>query len=289
MKKNTFWLSVSVGVDDDTRDAVGQFLFQSGAVGLVEETDRLIGYFPSTINADSLRDSLMSYLSSLRSLGFKPDLRVTFDQIPNQDWNVEWKKNYHGFAVSQKIFIKPSWEPDPEEKYPCIIEIDPEMAFGTGTHETTRLCLQHLEASLRGGEFVLDIGTGTGILAIAAAKLGANCVLAFDVDPMAVTTAVKNAERNNVKNKISFFTGTVFAINPKNIHLDVILANVNRLEIIKMLPWIKNLLTLKTGLILSGILNQEKEIMETALEAAEIKILQISAENEWVAFLCVKK
>ncbi len=289
MKKETSWLSVAVDVHQHSREAIGQFLFQAGAVGLMEENDQLIAYFPSTVDTQGLQSSLDRYLSSLESLGLGQKPQVMFDKIPHQDWNAEWKKNYHGFKVCSNIFIKPSWEPWPKETYKCIIEIDPEMAFGTGTHETTRLCLQAIESAIRGGEFVLDIGTGTGILAIAAVKLGAHRAVAFDIDPIAVTTAVKNAEKNRVIDKILFYTGVLSAIHPKKIHADIILANVNRVEIVNMLPLIVNLMEPKTQAIFSGLLEGEHEKMKTAFATAGLKIMQSTFANEWMTFQCIKE
>ncbi|MBN2356899.1 50S ribosomal protein L11 methyltransferase [candidate division KSB1 bacterium] len=284
MKKPESWICLAVSVNDHTREAISLYLFQSGARGVIEEPDRLHAYFAESVDARTLCDGMRRYLCSLRELGFNADANdITCNVIPEQDWNKEWKKHFHGFALSRKIFIKPTWEKAPGKHYPCLIEIDPEMAFGTGTHATTRLCLQLLESTIRGGEQVVDIGTGTGILAIAAAKLGARRIYAFDLDPIATITAVKNARQNGVGEQIAFYTGTLSAVCPGRIRPDIVFANVNRREIVKMLPLMKKLLDYPKNLIVSGILVEERAKIETDLLRFGFVISEFLSAEEWIA------
>ena len=195
--------------------------------------------------------------------------------------NSEWKKIYHPLRISDKIMIKPSWEKVPKDAPECVVEIDPEMAFGTGTHETTKLTLQLLEKNLKGGEKVLDVGTGTGILSIAAAKLGADRIIAFDIDPLATETAQKNLGINKVDN-IDIYTGTLDAVS--GTQFDIILANVNRTQIIKLLPDMAKMLGKSSKLILSGIMDKEEDMLKEAIQINNLKENVMLAEGEWIAF-----
>lgn len=285
MKNVKFWIVVSLAVDDHAREAVCHFLFSLGALGMVEETARLQAYFPQDIDTAELRIKIYRYLLSLRALGFDVVAdNVHISAIPDRDWNAEWKKNYHGFELCDRIYIKPTWEKRPSKAYPCLIEIDPEMAFGTGTHATTKMCLQLLARNIRGGERILDIGTGTGILSIAAVKLGAGRVIAFDLDETATMTAVKNARHNQALRGVVFFTGTLSALRLHRIRPDIILANVNRTEIVNMLPLLKIMSDHPLRLILSGILTEEDACMQTALADANFIICETVQSQEWRAY-----
>lgn len=290
MKKQEKWFHVLVPTTRTTQEAITYFLFELGTTGVIEEPDLLHAYFAATRQTSEFLQEIQKYLCSLQELGFvtHPE-KVCIETIPNQDWNSEWKKNYRGFALSERIFVKPTWEALPAGNYECLIEIDPEMAFGTGTHETTQLCIKLLEILLSGGERVLDIGTGTGILAIAAAKLGAREVIAFDIDPIATSTADKNSRRNGVRQKVSFYTGLLAVLKVDAFSFDVVLANVNRMEIVKMLPLLKKMLHYHTKLIISGILVEEEDILRFALAENDFSIVQTISSEEWIACYVQKR
>jgi len=177
--------------------------------------------------------------------------------------------------------VKPSWLPVPSHPPPHIIDIDPQMAFGTGTHATTRLLLEFIHEAIKGEEFAMDIGTGTGILSIAAIKLGAKRVLAFDCDPIAVATAQRNFIKNRTQENILLFTGTLDAV--KNQVFSVIFANINRIEILKILPMIPELLDYKGKIFISGILVEEEDCLRSALFESGFEILQTARCEEWIA------
>jgi ribosomal protein L11 methyltransferase len=283
MKKEKFWTSLLIPVNPPTGEAISAFLLSSGATGIVEQNGGIQAFFPGSMPVRPLKEEVVRYLHALRDLGFEthPD-RIAFETIDDRDWNSEWKKSYHGFSLGERIFIKPSWEALPTQPYECLIEIDPEMAFGSGTHATTRLCLLQIEKLVHGGERVLDIGTGTGILAIAAAKLGAATVTAFDIDPIAAETCVKNAIRNGVRSQISIYTGTLHALR-SSAHWDIVLANVNRNEIFKLLPLMQKVLHYSVELVLSGILAEEAEAVNAAVTSQGFHVIETVHSEEWVA------
>jgi len=287
MKPNVFWRLVSVPVHDETRDLISSFLFTSGAAGLVDHADRLEAYFQNA--TDQPDAAVRTYLEELQQRGLPAEPDQVFGQaVADQDWNREWKKNYHPVRIGKRLLIRPSWEPVPADAPECVIEIDPEMAFGTGTHATTQLCLRMLEDHLQPGQRVLDVGTGTGILAIAAAKLGASRVAAFDVDEVAVETAVRNAAVNGVDGVIAFSTATMDSFEVADQRFDWLVANINRDQIVKMLPAMMEKCRYPLMIVLSGILVEEEPLLRDALSKYDLELCEISSQQEWLACLAQK-
>ncbi len=282
MSTQEIYFAVTVPSTPECGDALASYLFDLGAAGVVENEGSLTASFKGARH--ELLTPIRSYLAELRALGYQVEPEaVVCEEIVNRDWNAEWKKSYHGFAVSEKIFIKPTWEAPPPVAPPCLIEIDPEMAFGTGTHATTRLCLQLLEERLYPGCRVLDIGTGTGILAIAAAKLGAGAIAAFDIDPVAAETAERNAAANGVRDRMEIFAGQLADLTPRP--FDLILANIQRLEIVGMLALLRQLFPAPAEFIFSGILRDEEELFRATLAADHFRVNDMRYEEEWLACL----
>ncbi len=229
--------------------------------------------------------NIKAYYQSLADMGFTvPDQELTVSGIKDRDWNAEWKLQFKPFCVTPQVMIKPTWCELPEEHPEIIIELDPEMAFGTGTHATTALCAKLIDEHVK-DKTVLDAGTGTGILAIIAQRLGAEKSFAFDIDPIASETARKNIDKNGVSD-IHVFTGTTQSL--KNRELDVIVANINSGQILNILPHFNELLCEKGVLILSGILDSEEEKLRAALKQNCFQIKQLLHREEWIAFECVK-
>ncbi len=277
------WWQVTVPVTPSIREAVSNYLFEIGATGVIEKDGAVEAFFPSAISGEKLLAGIEEYLSQLEELGLshRPET-ISIVELADRDWNAEWKKDYHAIRVSPGILIKPSWEAIPRDAPPCVIEIDPEMAFGTGTHATTQLTLRLMEKNIRPGASVLDIGTGTGILAIAAAKLGAGPITALDIDPLAAITARKNAVINNVADKLRIFAGTLAGLRARK--YDLVMANLNREQILKSLPFIKEMLDYRSVGLLSGILAEEERVMREQLLHRGFFPLEMTAEEEWLAF-----
>jgi ribosomal protein L11 methyltransferase len=197
------------------------------------------------------------------------------------EWLESWKKHFSVLHFGD-IVICPTWKdysPQPQEK---VINLDPGMAFGTGHHPTTKLCLEILSTLISTGDNVLDIGTGSGILAITAAKLGANSILALDTDPVAIKTAQFNSKTNKVANNIEFKLGTLdSSIGSRN--FDLIVANIYASIIIEMLPRVINCLKPAGHFVLSGIpLDKEKEVY-SALDNLDITGHEIRVDDGWIA------
>jgi ribosomal protein L11 methyltransferase len=240
----------------------------------------LRAYFNSAPDTEKLRERI---LRDLKLIGL-PEFAlrgITSMTVADQDWLAEWKKGYEPIAVGQSLLICPSWRRDQARNSDrIVIEIDPGMAFGTGTHETTRGCLELLEKYWKGGS-LLDVGTGTGILAIAAVKLRPGSrVVGFDLDPEAVEVALENAAINGVAdeieievNKLSSYQGQEF---------DLILANLTADVIIPLSPEFPQVLKPQGALIVSGVLREQTDDVRAALESHNLSLIEMMPEGDWM-------
>jgi ribosomal protein L11 methyltransferase len=211
-------------------------------------------------------------------------LLLEFHSVNDSEWKEVWKQYFKPFYASEHLVIKPTWEsfdPQPDD---TVIEIDPGMAFGSGTHETTAMCLSLLEQTIVGGEEIIDVGTGSGILAIGAALLGAGHVLAVDIDPNAVKVASENVKNNHVDNLITVKHGNL--LDHISAVCDICVANIISDVIISFAKPLKAHIRPGGLFICSGIVSSRADEVKQALCAAEYEIRQKAVKGEWVAFLC---
>lgn len=210
-------------------------------------------------------------------------LKLETRTVHDEDWAEVWKKFYKPFRAGQRLVVKPTWEsfdPKPDD---LVIEIDPGMAFGSGTHETTGMCLELLEEVLHGGEQVIDVGTGSGILAIGAARLGASKVLAIDIDPVAVRVAKENVEHNGLSDVIDAVQGDLLAKTDAD--CDVCVANIIADVICFFAEPLRAHIRTGGAFICSGIIKERENDVLTALNAAQYRVEKIVRKGEWVAML----
>lgn len=205
---------------------------------------------------------------------------LSTNTLRQQDWENAWKQYYRPMDVGARLAIVPSWETYETKRK--ILQMDPGMAFGTGTHETTLLCLQALDQAVHGGETVLDIGTGSGILAVAALLLGAESALGIDIDPMCVRTATENAQRNKVEERFSAQLGDL-AVNAKGPY-SIITANIIADAIIRLAPEIPALLASGGLFLASGIIDTRSNEVEEALQQCGFIKIEKEELNGWVLF-----
>lgn len=216
--------------------------------------------------------------------------RYTIEKLPVSDWGSEWKKHFKPLRASRRIVIRPSWEKYEPKRGDKVVIIDPKMAFGTGTHETTQLVLEIIDENMSRGVRVLDVGTGSGILAIAAVKFGARSVVAVDVDAESMDNADENIRRNRVASKIRCVHGTMTDLKKSDRRpYDWILANIQRSVIIDLLDEFHPLLKSRGTLIVSGILTEEDAAMRRAFEDHRLTVEAFRKKGEWMAYQLRKK
>jgi ribosomal protein L11 methyltransferase len=201
--------------------------------------------------------------------------------IEERDWADAWKRYFFVHRVGERLVIVPSWRRHRSLTGDLIIRLDPGMAFGTGLHPTTRLCLRGLETRIQGGENVLDLGTGSGILAIAARKLGARRILAMDVDAMAVRVAGENARRNRVARAIETRLGSLPLDGAESENFDLIVANISFRVLRELHPEVRKALRPGGRALLSGVLEHDAPALIDALESAGWRLLTCEIETEW--------
>ena len=210
------------------------------------------------------------------------EYKLETNGIEQEDWQNAWKKYYHAMDIGQRLAIVPGWETYDTDR--IVITMDPGMAFGTGTHETTSLCLETLDSMVKGGERVLDIGTGSGILAIAALKLGAAEAEGVDIDPMCVRTAGENAELNGVQDHFRVLVGDLS--DKASGKYDLITANIVANAILHLAPAVPALLAENGTFIASGIIDTRRDEVADGLRAAGLEVVEIREENGWECILC---
>lgn len=244
------------------------------------------GFFPDDRRLEDNRRLLAQGLARLRAAG-GICCRLRYSDIDEQDWAESWKTHFHPVRVSEKLVIKPTWRQYRRLADEIVIELDPGMAFGTGTHPTTVLCLRLIERYVRPGMRVLDIGTGSGILLIAAAKLGADRLAGIDCDPVAVGIARQNLLLNAIPgSRFRVETGDLVAsvAGP----FDLAAANILTRTIVAMIPDIVPLLADQGFFICSGITVSGRDTVLDKLAACGFEVLEVLTQEDWTAIAAKK-
>lgn len=304
----TVFTEISVTVDGEAAEAVAEilrpFAYQDGVVleqlGDPNDPDPLAVepevtvkiYVPEKDDTPDLRRRLQEILYHLNRLYPVPP--PTFKTLEEKDWANAWKEHYHPFRVGQRIWIRPSWYDSEEEgaktaetatENDVVLMLDPGMAFGTGLHPTTQKCLRALEKIVQPGQQVLDVGTGSGILAIAAVKLGAANVVGVDTDEMAVKTAVANAQQNQVSEQIVVWQGDLSTVTARG--WDVVLVNILAPVIIGLLNegQLMDYVADNGRLVLSGIIDSQAGDVMDAVANAGGHVVETLAVRDWVTLI----
>lgn len=323
--KTMLWHEITIHTTEEAVEMISNFLHEAGAGGVsIEESgslnkprdtsygqwyDRPLndipegqatikGYFAEEIEMDVIRSQIEPRVEELRTFDIDPgEVRYELKTVNEDDWANAWKQYFKPLRVSDRLTIKPTWEAyDPASEDEKIIELDPGMAFGTGTHPTTSLCLRALESVIKGGEEVIDVGTGSGILAIGAVQLGAKHVLALDLDPVAVSSARENTHLNGLEDRITIKESDLLSVlnasDPTlGIQLPVKLVVANILAEIILLFIDDVYKALEPGgiYIASGIWKNKEEVVENALKAAGFDIAETCRDEDWLAFVARKR
>ncbi|MBF7096864.1 50S ribosomal protein L11 methyltransferase [Alkalibacter mobilis] len=311
------WIEVQIKTTPEAEEAVSNIFYEEGAEGVViespndlfimkknnplnwdyydesllemdPETTIIKGYLNETTDYFEQINSILDRLKTLPSCGLNPgSCELTITEVNQEDWSNSWKKYYKPVKVGNNFIIKPTWENYYKEEGDLVIEIDPGMAFGSGLHETTQLCIGNLEQYVKAGDVVIDIGCGSGILALAAGKLKCEKVIAVDLDSMAVKVARENVEKNNLENLIEVREGDLMDVIDEQ--ADVIVANILAEVIINLTDQIKPFLK-KGGLFVSsGIIIDKLDDVVDKVTAEGFEIVEIEKLNDWASVVARKK
>ncbi|MGD2272490.1 MAG: 50S ribosomal protein L11 methyltransferase [Desulfobacterales bacterium] len=298
------WLEVKIIFDhkepEPATDLISQLLYDLGTTGLVIEDPSLqpeegwvnngrtrpkyhavTGYFARSRLSQLQWQKLESGLAHLMERSHI-NSRIVVSQLDEADWAESWKAYFRPEKVAERLVVKPSWHAYEAQPGEIILEIDPGMAFGTGTHPSTRLCLNIIESYLKPNDSVLDVGTGSGILMIAAAKLGAEKVCGIDKDKFAVEIAQKNLMRNIIHPaRFMLICGNL--TEPIGERFDMVAANLLADAVIKLLHDVKRVLKRKGYFLCSGVIKQNQNPVIDKLKALDFEIINIYSMEGWVA------
>ncbi|WP_353106077.1 50S ribosomal protein L11 methyltransferase [Acetoanaerobium noterae] len=302
------WTEIKVKTTTEAVEAVANIFYEIGAQGVViedpndflyQQKDELSwdyieeevffngyegaivkAYLSEEENVLAKIESIKESVNNLPSFGINiGDGIVELEEVNQQDWENAWKQYYKPVKVSDKIVIKPTWEEYNAKLNELVIELDPGMAFGTGTHETTNMCIQALERHIDSNCSVLDIGCGSGILSIAAAKLGADRVLGVDLDPVAVKVSKENIEQNNLLGFVEIRHGNLMDVVTEK--TDIVVANIIADIVIKLADEVANYMKEDGLFISSGIIMPRLEEVKKAIEDKGFEILEVNTQGEW--------
>ena len=273
---------------DDSADYLGQVDQYGELFPEVEQSERvrITGYYPDSVDIEDIAAQANERLAELDGFGLETgDIELTRQELAEEDWADNWKKYFEPARITHDLTIVPSWTDYEVTTGEKIIKLDPGMAFGTGTHPTTKMSLFALEQVLRGGETVLDVGTGSGVLSIASSLLGAKEIFAYDLDDVAVRVAQENIALNAGTENIHVAAGDL--LKGVDIEADVIVANILADILVNLTDDAYRLLKDEGYLIMSGIISEKWNLVRESAEAAGFFLETHMIQGEWNA--CVFK
>ena len=236
-------------------------------------------YFAEEDNIEDVLEYVNERLTELKEMGLDlGEAKVEHEKMHEEDWANTWKQYYKPTKVGEKIVVKPIWEEYEAKDGELVVDLDPGMAFGTGTHETTRMCIQSLEKYVKEDSTVFDVGCGSGILAIAAAKLGAKLAVGVDLDPVAVESSIENVGYNKLKNIEILHGNLVEVIDGK---ADIVVANILAEIICILTDDVKRVLKDGGVFITSGIIHDRVDMVCEKLEATGFEVMEKNRDGEW--------
>ncbi len=318
------WLQISIYTTSEGIDPVSGRLYQLGITGIeIEDYDdfcdflennkeywdyvddelieekkqetRVKVYVSDNVSGAEMLSGIRSTLLELKSYdtdGKFGRLEISIDNINEEDWANNWKQYFHPLKIGEKLLIQPEWEPVTDKTDRMVFSVNPGMTFGTGSHYTTRLCLEELEKSVKDGMEIADMGCGSGILSVIALMLGAKHATAVDIDPNAVHIALDNAKRNGVNTKNyrvlagNILTDEKLLTEISDRQYDIVVANIVADVIIAFAPLVFPMLKDDGTFITSGIIEDRQEDVKNALIEAGFKIENIKQDKDWLCMVC---
>lgn len=280
------YLEISIASTESQREILIPNLVELGCRGFQETDDALLCYFDKGRWDSSGYKRFKNDVRKILNM-FSVHAEVSYREIEETNWNEEWEKSLKPIEVGTRFVIRPSWTKAVDRSGRIAILIDPKMSFGTGYHESTRLILGLLETQLTAGDLLLDVGTGTGILAIAAVKLGARAAVGNDIDEWALENALENITLNGVECSVTITEKTIESFPSSG--FDTICANIMSTTILQMLPEFHRIAKPGGKLLLSGILTIERETIIAGLHSFHFDLREERTENEWIAIAAGKQ
>jgi ribosomal protein L11 methyltransferase len=302
------WIEIEIEVAGENVDLVSAGMMDLDCCGIIVEDRKLDTFTPPGYELDACQDyRIKAYFPEPQSpklwrrqveerlhltangIRGKPPVILSLRKVENEAWAENWKQNFCSFRVGKHLVFRPSWEQEETEPGKRVISLDPGMAFGTGTHATTRLCLESLNRLVEQGfpaDRVLDVGTGSGILALAAAALGAGTVVGVDVDETACEVACRNVALNGFADRIRISQQSLSEIESQS---DIILANSLAEENIRLAPELLRHLKKGGWLILSGILVEREPLIEKGFATFPLDFSAVTRLEDWACFTFRKK
>ncbi|WP_168119314.1 50S ribosomal protein L11 methyltransferase [Paenibacillus sp. HB172176] len=329
------WNELTIATTEEATEMISNFLHEHGAGGVsIEESGTLNkprdtslgqwyelplndipegqavikGYFSEGTDMEELLAAVKPRVEELRDFDIDPGMvEYSIMEVDDEDWATAWKQYFKPLRISEKLTIKPTWEAYEAGEGERIIELDPGMAFGTGTHPTTALCLQTLESVIKGGETMIDVGTGSGILAIGACRLGVKQVLALDLDPVAVSSATENVRLNDLSDDVEVRLSDLLGVLHESesaaelngspatsaqvkvqLPVDLIVANILAEIILLFIDDVYASLKPQGIYIASGVYMNKEEDVEQGLMKAGFEIVEKRRDADWIAFVARK-
>ena len=277
------YLQIEDYSDIDLKTCYGDLIDEA-----ILNADKTVAYVSVYQSVDGgVADTLVFLRERFDSLGIKAEISVS--GVNEEDWANSWKAYYKPIKIGEKIVIVPAWEKYSASPEEIVVRMDPGMAFGTGTHETTRLVIKLLEKYVKNGARVADVGCGSGILAICASKLGAGECKAYDIDPVAVKVANENIKDSGLKNVTCEVSDLLKQVDRSGGAYDVICANIVADIIIRMMPDVGALMDENSVILASGIIVERSEDVISGFEQHGFKIVERIDENGWCALAVMKK
>jgi len=306
------WIEVQIKTTTELEEIVCSIMYDLGVSGLaIEDPNDILAFQQSEENWDFIDPELINqdyegviikaYFPESDDITDKIELvresiernqlnetgkslgQVTVSEVNDADWAENWKRYYKPIRIGDKIVIKPSWEAFEPKEGDIVVELDPGMAFGTGTHETTILCIEALEKYVKKDAVVYDVGCGSGILSIVAAKLGAKKVIGIDIDDLSVKTSKENVKINGVEEIVEIVKGNL--LDNVSGKADIIVSNIIAEIIVNMIPDLKEYLINNGIFIASGIITEKLQLVKKALIDNGFNIVEEKVMNDWAVII----
>ena len=266
-------------------ELISGIMWQFDITGLLEDDDHI-----TVFTSGNSKDTKVQFNEAMMKLRDDKDIesfKIEKEILKDKNWNQLWEKSREVIHVSDRIVIKPSFKDYTTKENEIVLTIDPKMSFGTGDHQTTKLILRALEKIVKPGMRVIDVGSGTGILSIAAVKLGAEKVFAVDFDEICLENCKENSKINNVEDSIEIHTGEIDVVKDSN--FDLIIANIQKNVLLEIAEQIKQRIKQDGIIILSGLLESDQSAIEKKYHSLGFKTLQIEQMDEWIAIVLFHK